>query len=140
MKLKIKKMNPAAVIPKYAYADDAAFDLFSIETITIEPGARVQIPTGIAMQIPTGHVGMIWDKSGLSHNFGLKVMGGVIDSGYRGEIKVGMINLSTEPYTVEKGHKITQMVIQQKETCEIEEVSELEDSHRGTSGFGSSGK
>ncbi len=140
MKLKIKKTNPAAIIPKYAYDDDAAFDLFSVETITIEPGARVQIPTGIAMQIPTGHVGMIWDKSGLSHNFGLKVMGGVIDSGYRGEIKVGMINLSDEPYTVEKGHKITQMVIQQKETCEIEEVSELEESHRGTSGFGSSGK
>ncbi len=140
MKLKIKKTNPAAIIPKYAYADDAAFDLFSVETITIEPGARVQIPTGIAMQIPTGHVGMIWDKSGLSHNFGLKVMGGVIDSGYRGEIKVGMINLSDEPYTVEKGHKITQMVIQQKETCEIEEVAELEESHRGTSGFGSSGK
>ena len=140
MKLKIKKINPDVVLPNYSYDDDAAFDLYSIENVEILPNQRVQIPTGIAMEIPQGHVGLIWDKSGLSHNHGLKTLGGVVDSGYRGEVKIGLINLGTEKYIVEKGHKVAQMIIQKKETCEIVEVENLDDSERGEGGFGSSGK
>ncbi len=140
MKLKIKKLHVDAVIPKYANPNDAGMDLFAIENIEIMPMERAQISTGIAMEIPEGFVGLVWDKSGLSHKFGLKVLGGVIDSGYRGEIKVGIINLGTEKYTFEKGHKVAQMIIQKKEIPEIEEVTELSDSERGEGGFGSTGK
>lgn len=140
MKLKIKKLHVDAVMPKFATQDDAGMDLFAIEDVTVEPMERKQIGTGIAMEIPEGHVGLVWDKSGLSHKFGIKTLGGVIDSGYRGEIKVGIINLGTEKYTFEKGHKVAQMIIQKKETPEIEEVTELSDSERGTGAFGSTGK
>jgi dUTP pyrophosphatase len=114
--------------------------LFAIESVAIIPNQRVQVGTGIAMEIPEGYVGLVWDKSGLSHKFGLKVLGGVIDSGYRGEVKVGIINLSTEKYFLEKGHKVAQMLIQKVEKTEIVEVAELTDSERGEGGFGSTGK
>jgi dUTP pyrophosphatase len=140
MKLKIKKLDNDAVMPKYAHADDACFDLHSISDYEIPPNGRFQIATGIAMQIPENHVGFIWDKSGLSHNHGLKTLGGVIDSGYRGEIKVGIINLGHEVYKISKGNKVAQMIIQEKISIEIVEVNELDDSQRGGSGFGSSGK
>ena len=141
MKLKIKKLQPEAVLPKYATQDDAGMDLFAIEDVEIMPRERKQIGTGIALEIPAGHVGLIWDKSGLSHKFGIKTLGGVIDSGYRGEIKVGVINLGTEKYIFEKGHKIAQMIIQKKETLEIEEVNELDlNTERGEGAFGSTGK
>jgi dUTP pyrophosphatase len=140
MQLKIKKLNNDAVLPNYSHSDDAGFDLYSIENVEIKIGQRVQVPIGIVMEIPVGHVGLIWDKSGLSHKNGLKTLGGVIDSGYRGEIKVGLINLGTENYILEKGHKVAQMIIQKKETCEIIEVDELSDTSRGEGGFGSTGK
>lgn len=141
MKLKIKKLHTDAVIPRFATQDDAGMDLFSIEDVTVEPMERKQIGTGIAMQIPEGHAGLIWDKSGLSHKFGIKTLGGVIDSGYRGEIKVGVINLGTEKYVFEKGHKVAQIIIQKKETPEIIEVAELDlNTERGEGAFGSTGK
>ncbi|MEI6528621.1 MAG: dUTP diphosphatase [bacterium] len=141
MKLKIKKLHADAVLPKYATKDDAGMDLFSIENVEIIPMERKQVGTGIAMEIPEGHVGLVWDKSGLSHKFGLKTIGGVIDPGYRGEIKVGIINLGTEKYTFEKGHKVAQMIIQKKETPEIVEVNELDlNTERGEGAFGSTGK
>ncbi len=140
MQLKIKKLQPDAVIPKYAIHGDAGMDLFALEEITINKNQRVQIPTGVAMEIPEGHVGLIWDKSGLSHKYGLKTLGGVIDAGYRGEIKVGIINLGDDNYKVGKGDKIAQMIIQQKVTVEIVEAEELDDSQRGDGAFGSTGK
>lgn len=140
MQLKVKRLHPDAVLPSYAYADDAGFDFFSVDDVEIAPNERLQVKTGIAMQIPHGHVGLIWDKSGLSHKHGLKTLGGVIDSGYRGEIMVGVVNLSDETYKIEKGHKIAQMIIQKKETCAIEEVENLDEADRGEGAFGSSGK
>lgn len=140
MQLKIKKLNSEAVIPKYATENDAGMDLYALESSEISPLERVQISTGIAMEIPEGFVGLVWDKSGLSHKFGLKVLGGVIDSGYRGEIKVGLINLGKEKYTFEKGHKIAQLLIQPIAKAELVEVSDLSDSARGEGGFGSTGK
>jgi dUTP pyrophosphatase len=140
MQLKVKKLTEDAIIPKYATKDDAGMDLFAIENIELEPMQRAQIGTGIAIEIPEGHVGLIWDKSGLSHKFGIKTLGGVVDSGYRGEIKIGVINLGKEKYVFEKGHKVAQMIIQIKETPEILEVKELNNSERGEGGFGSTGK
>ena len=140
MNLEIKKLDSRAILPAYSYKDDAAFDLFSINDVELESGQKAQISTGIAMKIPENHVGLIWDKSGLSQKHGLKNLGGVIDSGYRGEVMIGIINLSSETYTIESGQKVAQMIIQKKETCEIVEVDDLDDSERGEKGFGSSGK
>lgn len=141
MNLNVAKTHPEARLPEYSgYADDAAFDLYTTEDVEVAPNAPVQIPTGIAMEIPTGYVGLIWDKSGLSHTYALKTLGGVIDSGYRGEVKVGMINLGSTSHFFKKGEKIAQMLIQQKEIATITEVDQLSDTERGNKGFGSSGK
>lgn len=140
MELKIIKLHPDAKIPTYAHHGDAGFDLYAVESVTILAGARVLVGTGVAMEIPDGYVGLIWDKSGLAINHGLKNLGGVIDAGYRGEIKAGVINLSDEDYTITAGHKIAQMLIQKVERAEIKEVAELTNTARGHGGFGSTGK
>jgi len=140
MELKVSKLNSEAVLPNYSYYDDAGFDLYTVVDFVLKPCQRFQIKTGIAIQIPTGHVGLIWDKSGLSHKAGIKTLGGVIDSGYRGEVRVGVVNLSDETYIFKKGEKVGQMIIQKKENCEIIEVEKLEEAERGSRGFGSSGK
>jgi len=138
--LKIVRINKDVFLPKYQYPGDAAFDLLASEKVTIAPGERVQIKTGLKMEIPAGFVGFIWDKSGLSHKNGLKTLGGVIDSGYRGEVMVGVINLSNELFVFEKNNKVAQMCIQKKEEVKILEVYELSDTERGEGGFGSTGK
>lgn len=140
MKIKVKKLHSEAKVPHYAHHDDAGLDLFCVENVTVAPMERVQVKTGIAMELPEGYVGLIWDKSGLSHKHGLKTLGGVLDAGYRGEIKIGIINLSKEPYIFEAGHKVAQILIQKVEHATIEEVEELSDSHRGDNAFGSTGK
>lgn len=137
--LYVKRLNPSIPLPQYRYAHDAAFDLCAREKMALAPGERVQIPTGLCVHIPEGYVGLVWDRSGLSHKYGLKTLGGVIDSGYRGEVKVGLINLGDEPYTIEQYHRIAQMIIQKKETPHIVEVDDLEASDRGNAGFGSTG-
>src|SRR4051812_34645680 len=106
VKLKIMRLDKSMKMPAYAHSDDGAFDLYAAKTITIKPGERVSIPSGLKMEIPYGYVGFIWDKSGLSHKFGLKTFGGVVDAGFRGEVMIGMMNLGTEPYTFEKDHKV----------------------------------
>jgi dUTP pyrophosphatase len=140
MKLKVKKLHPDAIVPSYAHPGDAGMDLFCVEAFTMVPGDRKSVPTGIALEIPKGCVGLVWDKSGLSHKHGIKTTGGVIDSGFRGEICIGLANLSSEKYTFEKGHKIAQLLIQKVEHPKIEESSVLSDSARGEKGFGSTGK
>lgn len=140
MELNIKKLHPGAKLPTYAHHDDAGFDLYAIESVSIPVGARVLVGTGIAIEIPDGYVGLIWDKSGLSMVHGLKNLGGVIDAGYRGEIKAGVVNLSDEDYTITAGHKVAQMLIQKVERADIKEVAELSDTSRGHGGFGSTGK
>ena len=139
MTVKIKKLSPDAKLPSYAHPQDAGMDLFSNENTTISPQERKTISTGISMAIPLGYAGLIWDKSGIAHNHGLKTMGGVIDSNYRGEIKVVIHNLSDKPYAVEKGTKIAQMLIQPVAQKKIIVVEELNDTSRGEKGFGSSG-
>ncbi|MBI5400981.1 MAG: dUTP diphosphatase [Candidatus Yonathbacteria bacterium] len=140
MELIIKKLRADVKIPTRAHAGDAGFDLCSVDEVVIPAGGRVLVGTGLAMEIPDGYVGLVWDKSGLSNNHGLKTLGGVIDAGYRGEVKVGLINLGVEDYHIEAGHKIAQMLIQKVEHAEIKEVAELSDAMRGENGFGSTGK
>lgn len=140
MQLKIKKLNENAKVPNFAHDDDAGMDLFCSEEITLESHVPTQVSTGIALEIPEGHVGLIWDKSGLSHKFALKTLGGVIDSGYRGEIKVGMFNLGKESHIFNVGDKVAQILIQKVEHPEILEVDELDNTERGEGGFGSTGK
>ncbi|MEK7504858.1 MAG: dUTP diphosphatase [Patescibacteria group bacterium] len=140
MKIKLKKLHPEARIPEHALEGDAGVDLFSVEPFELEPGERKSVPLGVAIEIPQGYVGLIWDKSGLSHKYGIKTFGGVIDSSYRGEIHAGIMNLSDKFFSFEKGHKIAQLLIQKVETVEFEEVKELSDSVRGEGAFGSTGK
>ncbi|MBP9727807.1 MAG: dUTP diphosphatase [Candidatus Moranbacteria bacterium] len=139
MKLEIKKLQPDALLPARAHHDDAGLDLYANETLTLEPGMRRTVKTGIALAIPTGYVGLIWDKSSIPHKWGVKTMGGVIDASYRGEVGVIMVNLSEDPYIVEKWAKISQLLIQKVELPEVCEVSELDDTIRGEGGFGSTG-
>ncbi len=140
MKLKIKKLNPDGRLPAYAMPGDAGLDLFSAGDFVLRAGEKGAVPTGIAMEIPDGFVGLVWDKSGLAIKNGLKTLGGVIDSGYRGEVLVGMINLGPADFTFAKGNKVAQMLIQKVERPEIVEAAELSEAERGDKGFGSSGK
>lgn len=139
MKIQIKKLSPDAVVPKFALAGDAGMDLFSVEDIALRPGDKASCRTGVAIKIPDGYVGLTWDKSSLSHKFGIKILGGVLDSNYTGEYLVGFINLSQEVFFIKKGQKVAQMIFQKVETPEVEEVKELEKTDRGGRGFGSTG-
>ncbi len=139
MEVKIKKLSPTAKLPTYAHASDAGMDVYALEHVVVQPMERVQIKTGIALEIPEGAVGLVWDKSGLSHKKGVKVLGGVIDSGYRGEVLIGIINLGSEEVVFEMGDKVAQILIQKVEHVDIVEMEELNDADRGDNGFGSTG-
>lgn len=140
MHIKVKKLDDSLKDISYAKEGDAGFDLYAREEVIIAPGSHTAIPTGIALEIPNGYVGLIWDKSGLSINNALKVLGGVVDAGFRGEVMVGMVNLGPASYTFAKGDKVAQMLIQKVEQAIFETVENLSNSHRGETGFGSSGK
>jgi dUTP pyrophosphatase len=137
--IKIKKLSEDAIPPRYANPGDAGMDFYSNEEITISPNERRLISTGISMAIPEGYVGLIWDKSGLANKHGLKTMAGVIDAGYRGEVKILVHNLGDQEYRIEKGKKIAQMLIQPVEQKELLEVDGLDQTERGEGGFGSTG-
>ncbi|MEJ0001617.1 MAG: dUTP diphosphatase [bacterium] len=139
MELKVKKLNADARLPTKGHVGDAGMDIYASEEVVFQPGEQKRIHTGIAFEIPEGHVGLVWDKSGISFKCGLKVMGGVIDSSFRGEFVASMVNLSSEVQTIEKGQKFTQMLIQKFEDCDIVEVSELSDTSRGEGREGSTG-
>ena len=139
LKLKVKKMTPDARLPSYSHAGDAGMDLFSVVDEVIQPGDAKPIPTGIQMAIPPGRVGLIWDKSGISLR-GVHRLAGVVDSGYRGEVRVVMVNLGREPYVINKGMKIAQMLIQPVESVAVVETEELDETSRGEGGFGSTGR
>jgi dUTP pyrophosphatase len=139
MKLKVKKTSPEAKLPLYQHAGDAGLDLFSAVDDVIAAGEVKAIPTGIRMAIPEGFVGLIWDKSGLSLR-AVHRLAGVIDAGYRGEVRVVMANLSREPFAIQKGMKIAQMLVQPVATVEVVEAEELDDTSRGEGGFGSTGR
>ena len=140
MKVEIQKVHADAKVPSYAHPGDAGMDLFAVEASSIAPGERALVATGIAMKIPEGYVGLIWDKSGLAAKKGLTMLGGVIDSGYRGEIKVVVQNLGSEDFEVVSGNKIAQLLIQPVFQPELVEVESLDATSRGDGGFGSTGE
>jgi dUTP pyrophosphatase len=140
--VKIKKLNPDAIIPTYAREWDAGADLYATESVEIWPGEHRLIGTGIAVEVPVGFVGLIHPRSGLAAKNGVTVLNtpGTIDAGYRGELKVILINLDKyKPFTVNKGDRIAQFVLQEVAVSEFVEVEELSDSVRQDGGFGSSG-
>jgi len=138
VELKIHRVDKEVEAPSYSYKSDAGLDLRSAEECVIKPGERRVVRTGLKTAIPENHVGLIWDKSGIASKSGIRTMAGVIDSGYRGEIGVVMINLSKEDFHINKNMKIAQMLIQPVIQAKIKEVETLEETERGVKGFGSS--
>jgi dUTP pyrophosphatase len=139
MKIKIKKLKENAKLPTHGHEGDAGIDFYAIENVTFLPWKQERVHTGVSVEIPDGYVGLIWDKSSISFNMGLKIMGGVIDSGYRGEIIMSLLNTGDKEVVLEKGHKIAQMIIQKYENCDIVEVNELSGTVRGHGREGSTG-
>jgi dUTP pyrophosphatase len=139
MQLQIKKLHPDAKLPSFAHATDAGMDLCTTEAFVLEPGMHHKVPTGLAFAVPADYVGLIWDKGGVSMVRHIKTMGGVLDSDYRGELHIGLVNVGAEPQTFSIGDKIAQLLIQKVEHPEIVEVDELDETVRGEGRFGSTG-
>jgi dUTP pyrophosphatase len=139
MTLKIKKLHKDAVVPVRAHPDDAGLDVYCFADIIIPPHQTVKVSAGISYEVPDGYCIFAWDKGSLGSK-GIKTLGGVLDSGYRGELFIPIHNLNNEPYLFTKGDKIAQIVIQKVELWEVEEVDELTPTLRGANGFGSTGK
>jgi dUTP pyrophosphatase len=118
---------------------DAGIDFFALEDVTFQPGSQERVRTGIAVEIPEGCVGLLWDKSSISFNKGLKTMGGVIDAGFRGEVIASLFNTGTVERRIDAGQKFTQMIIQKFEDCNLVETETLSDSARGGGREGSTG-
>jgi dUTP pyrophosphatase len=130
-----------AVVPARAYAGDAGLDLSACERVELGPGERGIVPTGLAIAIPEGHAGYVQPRSGLAAKHGISIVNtpGLVDSGYRGELLVILVNTDThEPFVVEPGMRIAQLVILELPEVELVEVDELPDSERGVRGHGSS--
>ncbi len=140
--LPIKRLDPEVVLPSYAYEGDAGLDLRSNVDIDIAPFERKLIPTGLAVAIPEGFAGFVQPRSGLALKSGLSMANtpGLIDSHYRGELKVIAVNLdANEAIHISKGERVAQLVIQRVPVVSLMEVDELDETDRGTDGFGSSG-
>ncbi len=143
MKIKIKRLHADAQIPQYAHGplEDAGMDLHAVEDVTLEPRVARLVPTGLSIEVPPGYEAQLRPRSGLAlkHAITLPNSPATIDPGYRGEVKVILLNLGNDPYVVHKGDRIAQMVIAKYEAVEFEET-DLSDSNRGAGGFGSSGR
>ena len=135
----VKRVREGAKLPSQPYALDAGYDLCAAEAVELPAGGRATIPTGLALELPEGHVGLVWDKSGLATKHGLTVLGGVVDAGYRGEVLVCLLNTGTQAHSFSVGDKIAQLLVQKVELPVIVEVNELTESERRARGFGSSG-
>jgi dUTP pyrophosphatase len=141
IELPIQRLRRDAVIPERAYSGDAGLDLAACERVELGPGERVLVGTGLAVAIPEGYAGYVQPRSGLAARHGLTIVNspGLVDSGYRGELRVVLLNTdSAEPFVVEPGMRIAQLVVLALPEFEIVEVEELPKSERGVRGFGSS--
>lgn len=142
MKLKIKRLNEDAIMPKYQTVGSAGFDLCATEVAIIEPHKTVIIGSGLSFEIPEGFFGAVYARSGLGIKNGIRLANdvGIIDSDYRGEVKIALHNDSDVPFTITKGMRCCQMLIQPVVQCEIEEATDLTDTERGQGGLGSTGR
>ena len=141
LEILITRLDPGVPLPRYAHPGDAGADICSAVDVTLQPGERAAVATGLAIALPEGYVALAHPRSGLALKNGIGMVNapGTIDAGYRGELKVLLINHSQEPFTINRGDRIAQLVIQKFESATYREVSELPDSVRGEGGFGSTG-
>jgi dUTP pyrophosphatase len=140
--LRVRRLHPAARLPTRAYEADAGLDLYALEPAQLAPGERVSVRTGIAVEIPSGQAGLVLPRSGLAARHGIALVNapGLIDAGYRGEVKVLLLNTDrAASFSLEAGERIAQLVLVRIETPDVTEVEELALSERGAGGFGSSG-
>ena len=140
--LRVTRLHPQASLPTRAYADDAGLDLYAVEALELDPGERASVGTGIAVEVPAGHAGLVLARSGLAERHGIALVNapGLIDAGYRGEVRVLLLNTDPRrPFSVSIGDRIAQLVLVQIETPPVAEVDGLVASQRGQGGFGSSG-
>jgi dUTP diphosphatase len=137
----IRRLRPDAIVPERAYAGDAGVDLAACERVALAPGERVAVGTGLAVAIPQGFAGFVQPRSGLAARHGITIVNapGLIDSGYRGEVRVVLLNTDRRaPFVVEPGMRIAQLVVLAVPEVELVEVDELPETERGVRGFGSS--
>ena len=142
VRIKVMKLDASAQLPRYAHKGmfgDLAADLFAVAGVTLDTGATVAVATGLAMEFPPSHGALVEDRSGLAVR-GVTTLAGVIDPGYRGEIKVVMTNLSAAAVEIKAGDRIAQLRIVRRIEAEFDEVSELVEAARGVNGFGSTGR
>ena len=143
MHISIQRIHPDAILPSYAHGphEDAGMDLHAVEDVTLVPGVAAAVPTGLTIELPAGYEGQVRPRSGLAlkHAITIPNAPGTIDPGYRGEVRVILLNLGREPYTIHKGDRIAQLIVARYEAVQWVET-ELADSARGPNGFGSSGR
>jgi dUTP pyrophosphatase len=142
IELAVARLRDEAVLPTQAYAGDAGLDLAACDLLELGPGQRGVVGTGLAVAIPEGHAGLVLPRSGLAARHGVTIVNapGLIDAGYRGEVRIALLNTDREqPFTVEPGMRIAQLVVVDVPAVSVVEVEELSESERGIGGFGSSG-
>jgi dUTP pyrophosphatase len=142
VRLAVQRLHPAAVLPTRTHASDAGFDLHAVEPATLGPGERAMVPTGIAIALPEGHAGLVLPRSGLAARHGIALVNapGLIDEGYRGELRVLLLNTDrAEPFAIAPGDRIAQLVLVRVSVVDAVEVEALDATERGDGGFGSSG-
>ena len=142
MPVHLRRLDPDLPVPSYAHPGDAGADLHAAAEVTLLPGERTLVPTGVALALPDGYVGLVHPRSGLAARHGITIVNapGTVDAGYRGEVLVNLVNLDPrEAFTVRRGDRIAQLVVQQVARVEFVEVDSLEDSSRGDTGHGASG-
>ena len=137
----VEVLVSATTVPSYAHPGDAGADLCAAESVSLAPGERKLVATGVRIALPDGYVGLVHPRSGLAVKHGVTVLNtpGTIDAGYRGEIKVILINLGEEPFLIEPGDRIAQLVVQRVERARFVQVGQLPETARGEGGFGSTG-
>ena len=138
--IRVKKTEKKAIVPTRSNQSDAGWDLYSVTTRPIAPSQRVTIKTGISLEIPEEYVGLIWPRSGMSVKNGIDVLAGVVDSGYRGEIKVILYNHGKSDFLINNKDRIAQMILTPVIKMDLEETDDLPETIRGEGGFGSTGK
>lgn len=141
LKVAFRKLHPAAVLPSYAHEGDAGMDLSSVEEVTVPPHGRALVATGLAIELPLGTEAQVRPRSGMAAKYGITVLNapGTIDAGYRGEIKVILLNTDAAEFRVEPGMRIAQLVVAPVAQVQVSWTEQLGESDRGTRGFGSSG-
>ncbi|MDQ4008554.1 MAG: dUTP diphosphatase [Actinomycetota bacterium] len=142
VQVQIHRLDPDLPLPSYAHAGDAGADLMTAVDVTLAAGERALVPTGVALALPEGYAAFVHPRSGLAARCGLSIVNapGTVDAGYRGEIKVALVNLDPrEPLTLRRGDRIAQLVVQRVETARFLEVDRLPGSERGAGGYGSTG-